>query len=120
MTTLLTEHEMQKSVIAECAIRANQNPLYGRLFAVPNGQYRPGQRMEPGLTPGVPDLMLLASRHGYKGLIIELKVGKNNTKKAQVDWLAWLKAEGYYTCVVRDDPERVMDVVKWYCEDDDQ
>lgn len=111
---------MQASIVAECAIRANQNPLYGRLFAVPNGQYRPGQRKEPGLTPGVPDLMLLASRHGYKGIIIELKVGANPTTKKQVDWLAWLKSQGYYTCIVRDDPQAAMEILCWYCGEGDE
>lgn len=120
MTTLLSEHEMQKSIIAECVIRANQNPLFGRVAAIPNGQFRPGQRKEPGLTPGLPDLILLAPRHGYHGIVLELKVGNNRASKEQIDWLSWLKSQGYYTCIVRDDPQAAMDILCWYVGDDSE
>lgn len=115
----MTEHDLQASIIAECNLRANQNPMYAKVFCVPNGQYRPGQRMEPGLKKGVPDLMLLAKRHGYSGLCIELKVNDGRQSAEQKAWLEWLKGQGFYTCVIRDDADKAMEIIRWFVEDEE-
>lgn len=115
----MTEHDLQASIIAECNLRANQNPMYAKVFCVPNGQYRPGQRMEPGLKKGVPDLMLLAKRHGYSGLCIELKVNDGRQSPEQKAWLEWLKGQGFYTCVIRDDADKAMEIIRWFVEDEE-
>lgn len=44
-----SERHFQEEVIAQCDIRAVLEPEYGLVFAIPNGQYRSGQRVEPGL-----------------------------------------------------------------------
>lgn len=112
----MTEHELQASIIAQCDWRGNQNALYKRIFAVPNGQYRPGERMEPGLRPGVPDLMLLVPSRGFNGLAIELKVGRNKVTEQQVDWLLWLDLQGWLTRVVRDDLDEAMKIIEHYID----
>lgn len=77
----MTEHDLQASIIQECDLRANQNADYGKIFAIPNGgdrDIRVAVKLKAeGVRRGVPDLMLLAKRHGYSGLVIELKVGTN-------------------------------------------
>lgn len=79
-------------------------PLAGRLAAVPNATKVPvwvGARMNrEGRRKGFPDLMLLTPRHGFAGLIIELKRIKGGRLGAeQADWLEWLAEQGFLTAV---------------------
>ncbi|MNZ64359.1 VRR-NUC domain protein [compost metagenome] len=74
--------------------------LRGRLAAVPNGGHRnkatAGRLKASGVRAGVPDLQLLTPRHGFAGLIIELKREKGGAlTKEQADWLDWLNAQGF-------------------------
>lgn len=110
----MTEHDLQASIIAECDRRANQDARWGFIMAVPNGQYRRGQRMEPGLRPGVPDLFLPVARHGYHGLWIELKVGRNKQTVNQAKWAQDLYALGYRVVVVCDEADEAIRIIKWY------
>lgn len=112
----MTEHDMQASIIAECNWRANQDARWGLLMAIPNGQYREGQRMEPGLRAGVPDLFLPVARHSRIGLWLELKVGKNRLSPEQECWIRRLRVEGYCVEVVYDDPQKAIDIITWYLE----
>lgn len=115
---MMSEHALQASIIAECDLRANQDPRWGLLMAIPNGQYRKGQRMEPGLRAGVPDLFLPVARHGYFGLWIELKVGKNTPTAQQKIWLSTLFQLGYSVAEVYDDPAEAIRVLEWYLGDE--
>jgi len=63
-----SEHDLQAAVIEECDRRAATDGRYGLIYAIPNGQYRNGQRMEPGLRAGVPDLFLAVACGGYHGI----------------------------------------------------
>lgn len=112
----MTEHEMQESLFAEIDLRANQDARYAKIFAVPNGQYRPGQRMEPGLRAGAPDILWLLPACGYYGLAMELKVGKNKPTEVQSEWLQWLSDRNYFTCVVYNDPGEAMGILKRYID----
>lgn len=114
--TKLSEHDLQQAVIDECDRRALSNPLWGMIFCVPNGQYRKGARMEPGLRPGVPDLFLAVGRHGYLGMFIELKVGNNPQSPSQRDWEEKLKAQCYYCVVIRDRLDKAIRAIEWYLE----
>ena len=104
----MSEYEMQQEVVRLAAEAALHIPEYGLLFAVPNGQYRRGQRPEAGMRAGVPDLCLPAARGGYHGMFIELKVGRNKTSASQRAWLDALRDQGYYCIVVYDDPTEVI------------
>lgn len=118
--SLLTEHDMQASVIAECDLRAKQNPEWGMTFAVPNGGQRPvlvaKALKAEGVRPGVPDIFNLAQHHGYHGVVLELKVTPNDTTAEQRRWLDWLRGQGFYTAVVRDDPQAAINILAWYLE----
>lgn len=110
----MSEYEMQRSIFAEIAYRANQDARWKRIAAVPNGQYRPGQRAEPGINAGFPDIILPIACRGYKGMVMELKIGKNKTSAAQTDWLLWFKENGWRICVVWDDPAAAILEFEWY------
>ncbi len=109
-----SEFELQTAVITECKKLSLTDPDYGRIFAVPNGQYRPGQRVEAGLVSGAPDLFLYVARGGYHGCFIELKFGRNKLSPNQVQMLAELKAQGYYCVVVKDSVDAVMNTIRDY------
>ena len=115
-----SEYDFQKAVVDECDRRALTDPRYGLLFGIPNGQYRKGQRMEPGLRPGIPDLFLARYRHSrdgnpsYYGAFIELKVGDGKPSKEQLQWIERLRNQGYYVTVIWDSLSEVMRVLEWY------
>lgn len=114
----MNEHELQKSIIAECNLRANQDPRWGHIFAVPNGGKRSkataGKLKAEGVRPGVPDLLLLLPCHGYHGLAIELKTEAGRLEKAQSDWLTHLIANGYKIHVNYGDADEAIRVIAWY------
>lgn len=124
-TSLLTEHDLQASVIAECNLRANQDPRWGMIFAIPNGGLRSkataGKLKAEGVKAGVPDLFLPVVKHGslgilYYGLFMELKIGRNVPTGEQEAWLRLLREQGYYTCWIYDDPYSAIDLLRWYLD----
>ncbi len=94
---MATEAETQQAIFEWAMWNQNLVPELEMMYAVPNGQYRPGQRLEPGTRSGVPDICLPVPRGDYHGMYLELKVGKNRATESQVWWLDNLKAQGYYT-----------------------
>jgi len=108
------EHCMQTVVFERCTMLAALYPEYSLVFAVPNGQFRPGQRMEAGLKPGVPDIFWAVARGGYHGMFIELKVGRNQLQQNQQQWIDRLEMEGFFCVVVRNDPEAVIAEMESY------
>lgn len=108
------EHAMQSTVFERCAMIAALYPEYALVFAVPNGQFRPGQRMEAGLRAGVPDIFWPVARGGYHGMFIELKVGRNQLSQEQRTWIDRLEMEGFYCVVIRNDPEAVIAEMEAY------
>lgn len=94
-TAIASEHDVQAAIFSWAAWQANAEPALEMLHATPNGQYRPGQRMEPGLRRGYPDMSLDVPRGPYHGLRIELKVGRNRLTPDQEWWLEQLCAHGY-------------------------
>ncbi|MDT4890305.1 hypothetical protein FQZ97_1271290 [compost metagenome] len=50
----------------------------------------------------MPDLQLLTPRHGFAGLIIEMKRKKGGQlSPEQADWLAWLNAQGFCAVICK-------------------
>jgi len=89
-----TEYDEQAAIFQWA--NNHTNPHVGMLYANANGQYRPGQRAEPGLKSGVPDMFLPVPRGGFHGLYIELKRKKGSvTSNAQKKWLRALTERGY-------------------------
>jgi hypothetical protein len=120
--TGLSEFQLQSTVFAEIDVRANQDPRWGLIAAVPNGQYREGQRMEPGLRKGFPDIICPIARvamqghPAYHGMVMELKVGDNTAEPDQLRWLTAFVELGWYACIRRDDPETIIQTFAWYLE----
>jgi hypothetical protein len=85
------ERDMQQALIDLCAAREAEYPALEWIYATPNGQYRPGQRMEPGLKSGVPDVFLPAPAGGYHGLYLELKSATGRVRDAQRRWIDGLR-----------------------------
>lgn len=99
-----TEHDEQKALI--WWFDNHFKALKGRLAAVPNGGERnkivAAKLRAEGVRKGFPDLVLLTPRHGYHGLIIEMKREKGGTvSKEQQDWIDWLNIQGYRAVVCR-------------------
>jgi len=109
----MSEHDNQCAVIQWKNMLQNRYIALGLLFAVPNGAKLPwarnkrGQRyskeainlLNEGLQPGVPDLILPVARHGYHGLAIENKYGRNKLTQEQKWWISSLEAQGWLTAV---------------------
>lgn len=92
---MATERDEQAALFDWAEWQGNITPELKLLYAIPNGQYRPGQAMEPGLKAGVPDICLPVARGGYHSLYVELKVGSNSPSKEQKRWITSLRKAGH-------------------------
>lgn len=109
-----SEYELQAAVITECKSRALLIPDYDWVYAIPNGQYRPGERLEPGTATGYPDLGWDLPRGGYHGARVELKYYKNPLGPEQKRWHARLVGQGYYVVTIKDSVQAVMNELEAY------
>lgn len=70
---------------------------------IPNGGMRnkvtAAKLKAEGVLAGVSDISLPVPSGGYHGLYIELKVGNNGPRQAQLDFLTSVQAQGYYACI---------------------
>lgn len=112
----LSEFDMQAKVFELCAERATANDDWFMVVAIPNGQYRPGQRMEPGISAGFPDIIVPVARHSRIGLAIELKVTPRKPRGDQLAWHRRLRIRNWAVEVVYDDPQKVIELIQWYLE----
>ena len=98
-----SEHDEQAALIAWADLYAARVPVLGRLYAVPNGGYRPPRTAlamkAEGARPGVPDLVLPCASRGHHGLYLELKATRGRISPAQEDWLTYLEGAGYRALV---------------------
>ena len=73
-------------------------------FHVPNGLYSNrvtvSRFKHMGMSPGVPDLLILDACSGYSGLVIELKCGRNKPTAKQLSWLTIFRSCGWAVCWV--------------------
>lgn len=60
---------------------------------------------------GVSDLVILEEGNFSKGLMLELKWGRNWCTKEQVDFLIWAAKKGYTAAVVYDDARDVLQLI---------
>ena len=95
---------------AKCFVRAwNEFPETRRLlFHVENELNLAGNnavkgaiRKSEGIVKGVADLILLIPRHGFHGLMIEMKTPDGYWRKDQQEWAALVRAQGYRYEVIR-------------------
>ena len=96
-----------------------QHPAKDYAFAIPNQVGgRPSKttlraRARIGVKKGVPDLMLAYPCNGWAGLFIELKVGNGKASPEQLEWLARLKAVGYYTALCYGSKEAISLIIAY-------
>lgn len=117
----MTEHDLQASIIAECDLRANQDPRWNLIFAIPNGGHRnkatAGKLKAEGVRAGMPDLFLPVAARECHGLFIELKVGSNKATENQWRMIDRLKLQGYAATVVWD-AQMAINLIAWYLGDE--
>ena len=88
----MAEYQEQKAVFEWAELMKGKHPQLEWMYAIPNGQYRKGQRPEAGMKAGVPDICLPPY------LYIELKSGKNKPTENQKRWIEGLENTG---CIAR-------------------
>lgn len=113
-TGKMSEHELQRRVIDACWMMAAMQPEFSLIMAIPNGQYRKGQRPEPGIVPGAFDLFLPVPSGQYHGLWIELKISPNKPSRAQLEFMRRMQQQGYSCVVAYDTVQAVIDAITEY------
>lgn len=107
------ESELQRACVRWFRM---QYPQY-LLFHVPNGGKRNAREAArfkaEGVVPGIPDLFLAVGRHGFHGLFIEMKAGKNTTTPEQKEMMERLYRAGYSCAVCRSFEEFQIEVMKY-------
>lgn len=98
---------------------SNYLPELRWMFAIPNGgkrDARVGMMMKyQGVKAGVPDVFLPLSRHGYHGLFIEMKVGKNKPSKSQNEFINFA-TKNQYKCEVCYSCKEAIKKILWYLD----
>jgi hypothetical protein len=95
-----------------------QYPQYAKLlFSVPNGGARRLAEAKilkaEGATPGVADLILLASNGTYNSLCLELKTEKGRQSDSQKEWQQVAEQNGNKYVIVRSIYEFISEVKKY-------
>lgn len=113
------EHLLQVACVQW--FNAQHRNLYGLLHAVPNGGRRDkvtGAKLKAeGVVAGVSDLELKVARHGYHGLLIELKTPKGHQSQQQRQWQRIVEAQGYKYIIVREVLEFIEQINSYLTED---
>lgn len=112
------EHRLQCGCVRW--FRLQHNDIGHLLFAVPNGGRRDkvsGAKLKAeGVVAGVSDLILLVARHGYHGLLIEMKTPKGSQSQAQRQWQKLVEKQGYRYVVIRSIEEFIQVVNEYLTE----
>lgn len=112
-----SEATEQEIVINWCEYNSTRHPELKLIYHVPNGgsrnQLEAVNLKRQGVKAGAPDLNLPVALHGFHGLYIEMKFGKNKTTEKQKWWLEQLQKQGYKTAVCYGADEAI-DTIKEY------
>lgn len=107
------EAELQRACVRWFRMQYPQHLL----FHIPNGGRRNAREAaflkSEGVTAGIPDLFLAAGRHGFNGLFIEMKAGRNTATPAQKEMMVRLGLAGYLCVVCRSFDEFRDEVMKY-------
>lgn len=108
------EAKLQSVCVRWYRLAHRNGPL---LFHIPNGGKRNAREAAyfkaEGVVSGVPDLFLAAGRHGFNGMFIEMKVGRNGESANQKEVRGMLENSGYY-CTVCRSLDEFMNTVEHY------
>lgn len=107
------EAELQRACVRWFRMQYPQHLL----FHIPNGGRRNAREAaflkSEGVTAGIPDLFLAVGRHGFNGLFIEMKAGRNTATPAQKEMMVRLGLAGYLCVVCRSFEEFQIEVIKY-------
>lgn len=107
------EAELQRACVRWFRMQYPQHLL----FHIPNGGRRNAREAaflkSEGVTAGIPDLFLAEGRHGFHGLFIEMKAGRNTATPAQKEMMVRLYRAGYSCVVCRSFEEFQIEVMKY-------
>lgn len=111
------EQTLQQQLMQICHLYSAQEPLFGRLYHIPNGGYRSpaeaGILKSMGVRAGVPDLHLPIGCGGFYGLYIEMKKPGGKVSSDQEDWIGFLRAQDH--CVqICESVDAAWSVLCWY------
>lgn len=99
----MSEHTEQAALFSWADLQMGRWPELRMMYAVPNGGHRhkatAAKLKAEGVRAGVPDICLPVARHGYHGLYIEMKYGRNTPTEEQTAWLDALSEQGYLAVV---------------------
>lgn len=103
----MSEHQEQCALFLWARMNVGRYPELSWLFAVPNGGFRKLKTArdlkDEGVKAGVPDVWFpISGVYGekpVKGLVIEMKYGKNKPTPEQDAWLTLLGGIGWRTAV---------------------
>lgn len=82
MKLIPSEHDEQVSLFQEMALRAKQDPRWGKAFAIPNGGLRnivvAKKLKAEGVRKGVSDIFIHVPCGAYCGMFLEMKRRKDS------------------------------------------
>lgn len=90
-------------------------PCLSLMYHVPNeGKRTNGAVLKAmGLKTGVPDVVLPVASHNFHGLYLEMKYGNNKPTKAQEEYMAALRQQGYKTVVCYGAEEAKTEIMEY-------
>ena len=105
-------------LMAWARMQSNYLPALRWLAAVPNGGWRnrvtAARLKAEGVSPGVPDLMLLYPCGGFHGLFIELKRKRGGqVSQEQHVWIDYLNSVGFLALVCKGEEEARLAILRY-------
>lgn len=115
------EEQEQIAVFQWAALNEAREPRLKFLFAVPNGGLRniivAAKLKRQGVKRGVPDICMPCPGYQsvrpwdfYYGLWIEMKAGKNKPSPQQMEWIDFLREQGYRVAICWSAEEAIREI----------
>lgn len=107
----MSEHGDQVYLFTFIEMYKDRYPDLKGVFAIPNGGLRTKFQgkwlVDEGMRKGVPDVMCIKSVGEFRGLVIEMKFGKNKQTKEQKEWQDQFEQNGWLYLVCKSGDEAI-------------
>lgn len=117
---LMSERDHQVNLFRWANYQVGKYPELRFMFHPPNGGLRnigvARKLKAEGVKSGVPDVLLLVPIGDFIGFAAELKFGKNKPSKNQLEWIEFLKEQGFFCKVYWDWQECADDLLLYLDE----